>query len=104
MQRVFNPALPRCLKYSKKNGYIIIHDRVLSDDQTDALIKRFELKLIHSFKLDKSIWQREYFDCLETALGRQKLAGWPGYTQIMNDINCFRKAPLCSAFYIFKKV
>lgn len=64
----FEKGMQILVNYLKKDRYLIIHDEFKNDLQKRRYFENNNLKLLHSFELDESVWLNEYFNCLKSKI------------------------------------
>jgi len=65
----FENGMQKLIRYTKANGYLIIHDELKHDRKKRTFFEKEHLKLLGSFQLNPDVWWNDYYACLENQSG-----------------------------------
>lgn len=64
----FERGLKIINNWLKQGGYAIVHDELRSEREKRVLIESNNMKILRVFKLDESVWWKEYYACLAESI------------------------------------
>jgi SAM-dependent methyltransferase len=99
----FEKGLPALVRNLKQAGFLIIHDELKNDSGKRAVFRAHGLKLLGSFRLDKDVWWKEYYECLEkriAAMDRDE-----SFERELREIREYKRDPrnFRSVYYVLQK-
>ena len=100
----FEKGLIILKSFTKKNGYLLIHDELKNDIEKREIFKEMGLVLINTIELSKDIWWKEYYACLNRKMANVQNRSI--FIHEIQEIADFRNdpEPFASIYYILKKI